>query len=393
MRRFLWAGSSDDRKINWVAWDIITKSKKAGGLGVNKLQDVNDALLLKWAWRFKKEDHILWKKVVMGCHGSSRIWTMLPCTSSASGCWKQIVKLGEKKLWNGRSHKSYFFGVLGDGSTINFWADSWLRDEPLRLTYPHLFRLEKNKWVKVASRLQVVNDTKVLTWDWRSNPGSYDEVNELFQLLEDIYNYSWKGGIDKWLWKSDAQGVFSVSKAKHLISHDPQPFLSQMKWKGWVPLKCKIMVWRAIINRLPSRVELIRRGVVLPCDSCVLCNSDSETILHLFTGCLFSAEVGSRIGYWCRLEPIFAFDVSVLLKMVNIPLKSKYMKYVLRGIIFTTMWELWNERNTRIFKGKRRRAMEVVESIKSTSFFWIRNRSRFKGLKWLVWCKFPLDQM
>ena len=65
MRRFLWAGSSDERKINWVAWDIITKSKKAGGLGVNKLQDVNDALLLKWAWRFKKEDNILWKKVVM----------------------------------------------------------------------------------------------------------------------------------------------------------------------------------------------------------------------------------------------------------------------------------------------------------------------------------------
>ncbi|KAJ0491418.1 putative reverse transcriptase zinc-binding domain-containing protein [Helianthus annuus] len=394
MRRFLWAGPSDDRKINWVAWDVITTPKKEGGLGVNKLQHVNEALLLKWAWRFKKEGSILWKKVVMGCHGSSRAWSMLPCTSSASGCWKQIVKLGEKKLWNGNTHNSYFIGVLGDGSTINFWADSWLRDEPLRLTYPHLFRLETQKWATVASRLQVVNGIKTISWQWRSAPASFEEVTELFQLLSDIDEFSWNGGTDKWLWKGDAQGVFSVSKAKQLICKNPQSNQqTQMKWKGWVPLKCKLMVWRALLNRLPSRVELIRRGVVLPNDSCIFCNSDQETTLHMFTGCLFAAEVWSRIEFWCKLSPIFAFDVVDLLKTVNIQAKTKQSKYILRGIIFTTMWTLWIERNERIFKGKRRRAIEVVESIKVTSYFWIRNRSRLKGLDWLVWCKYPLDLM
>ena len=30
MRRFLWAGSSDDKKIPWVAWDIISTPKEKG---------------------------------------------------------------------------------------------------------------------------------------------------------------------------------------------------------------------------------------------------------------------------------------------------------------------------------------------------------------------------
>lgn len=104
-------------QIPWVAWDIITKPKDKGGLGVPRLIDVNQALLLKWSWRFKTEDNSLWKKIIMGCHGSSRPWAMLPCSASASGCWKQIVKVGEIKLPNGLSYNSYFSGLIGDGST------------------------------------------------------------------------------------------------------------------------------------------------------------------------------------------------------------------------------------------------------------------------------------
>ncbi|XP_021986150.1 uncharacterized protein LOC110882438 [Helianthus annuus] len=212
MRRFLWAGSSAERKIPWVAWDIITTPKKKGGLCVTKLQEVNEALLLKWTWRFKKEGNSLWKKIIMGCHGSSRPWAMLPCSASASGCWKQIVKVGEKKLPNGKSLNSYFVGMLGDGSTINFWGDTWLREEPLRITYPNLFRLEKKKWVKVSARLQCVNDVKSLEWDWRSAPFSYEELT----LLGDIHEFNWRGGLDEWKWKAEADGIFTVSVAKKI---------------------------------------------------------------------------------------------------------------------------------------------------------------------------------
>ncbi|KAJ0568257.1 hypothetical protein HanIR_Chr06g0294151 [Helianthus annuus] len=68
MQKFLWAGSNDKNKMNWVAWDWITWPKEKGGLGINRLKEVNEALLFKWGWRYKAESHSLCRKVVDACH-------------------------------------------------------------------------------------------------------------------------------------------------------------------------------------------------------------------------------------------------------------------------------------------------------------------------------------
>ncbi|XP_021979513.1 uncharacterized protein LOC110875619 [Helianthus annuus] len=127
---------------------------------------------------------------------------------------------------------------------------------------------------------------------------------------------------------------------------------SNMKWKGWTPLKCKIMVWRADLNRLPTKMELIKRTVTIEDMSCVLCEADSETAIHLFTGCIFSSEIWARVALWCKLAPLFVFDVKDLLSLAETQTKTKQERYILRGIIFTTMWTIWNERNSRVFGGK-----------------------------------------
>ncbi|PWA87559.1 reverse transcriptase domain, Reverse transcriptase zinc-binding domain protein [Artemisia annua] len=272
--------------------------------------------------------------------------------------------------------------------------DSWLREEPLRLTYPHLFRLETKKWAVVADRIRVVSGSKSLLWEWRAEPSSDVEVSDLFNLMEDIYDYVWKGGLDKWRWKASGSNRFTVSSARRLLSSYSRPVIDmQMKWKCWTPLKCKIMVWRAILNRLPTKVELYKRGVNLQSVVCGLCDTDTETSTHIFTGCFFAAEIWSHVDSWCRLTPSIVFDVNDLMKITKSQPLTKQAKYILRGIIFTTLWTIWNERNDRIFQGKRRRATEVVESIKMTSYFLFKNRSNVKGIDWNVWCKYPLDLM
>ena len=362
-----------------------------GGLGITKLQNVNDALLLKWTWRFKNEGRSLWKRVILGCHGSSRTWSFLPCSPSLKGCWKQIAKVGENRVGNDVKLNSYFAATVGDGSSISFWADSWLLNEPLHFVYPNLFRIERYKWANVADRIQVVDGVKILTWDWRMVPSNVDQVSELFSLLTNIYDYVWTGGCDRWKWTADSDGIFSVKKAKNLMQTiNVQPNTWYMKWKGWAPLKCKVMAWRAAINRLPTKVELMKRGVPLQSDLCIFCSFDAESASHLFTGCSFATEVWSRIATWCRLPPIFAFEVTDLINLASYQSPTSKDKYILRGIMVTSIWALWNERNNRIFKGTNRRAIEVVEHIKSYSFFWIRNRSRFKNLDWNVWCHSPL---
>ncbi|PWA77843.1 Endonuclease/exonuclease/phosphatase [Artemisia annua] len=110
-------------------------------------------------------------------------------------------------------------------------------------------------------------------------------------------------------------------------------------------------------------------------------------------GCLFSIEVWNRVENWCRLPPSFFFDVQDLILLAENSSFSKDKRHILRGIVYTTLWVIWNERNARIFTNKKRIPLELVEIVKSTSFFWCRNRSRWNNIVWQDWCNYPLDLM
>lgn len=49
-RSFLWDGMENEKKIDWVRWDIIFFPKKDEGLGIKYCGCFNLALLCKWKW-------------------------------------------------------------------------------------------------------------------------------------------------------------------------------------------------------------------------------------------------------------------------------------------------------------------------------------------------------
>ena len=225
-------------------------------------------------------------------------------------------------------------------------------------------------------------------------PSTYQELTDLFSLLGEIYDVHRQGVRDVWKWKASTDGIFSVSSARKFMSnHIPADSSTKINWKCWVPLKCKILAWRAARNRLPTTSELSKRGVLLQQSDCVLCLSTTETNTHLFTGCLFTSEVWNRVEFWCRLPPSFFFDVQDLFLLAENSSFSKDERHILRGIVYTTLWVLWNERNARIFTNKKRRPIELVEIVKTTSFLWCRNRTRWKNIVWQDWCNYPLVLM
>lgn len=59
-RAFLWGGSGEVRKINWVSWDIIHMAKEEGGLWVNHFGRFKRSFLSKWSWRILREKYVIW---------------------------------------------------------------------------------------------------------------------------------------------------------------------------------------------------------------------------------------------------------------------------------------------------------------------------------------------
>nr|GFB03631.1 reverse transcriptase domain, reverse transcriptase zinc-binding domain protein [Tanacetum cinerariifolium] len=51
-RIFFWGGSLDDNKILWIAWKKVISPRDQGGIGIDSLGTCNQAMLIKWWWRF-----------------------------------------------------------------------------------------------------------------------------------------------------------------------------------------------------------------------------------------------------------------------------------------------------------------------------------------------------
>ena len=63
IKKFWWGQRGEKRKIHWLKWDELTKSKMEGGMGFRDIAMFNDSLLAKQTWRLLKNPESLFYKV------------------------------------------------------------------------------------------------------------------------------------------------------------------------------------------------------------------------------------------------------------------------------------------------------------------------------------------
>jgi len=116
IRNFIWSGNIDKRKLVTVAWKKICKSVEQERLGIRSWKKLNQVVNLKLCWDLfhKKEE---WSELI-----PSRIMRNRKVISHrmSSSIWSSI-----KSEYNVMMEHSSW--LLGDGSKIHFWSDSWCR--------------------------------------------------------------------------------------------------------------------------------------------------------------------------------------------------------------------------------------------------------------------------
>ncbi|KAJ0589790.1 putative RNA-directed DNA polymerase [Helianthus annuus] len=384
IRKFLWGGSSDCKKVHWVAWDRVASPIDSGGLGLQHLRDVNFALLSKWGWRYKIEFDNLWVKVVNAIHDGGSAWDFLPLKKSIGGVWHNIVSAIKRPTVGNVPLRNFFKGEVNNGVRILFWLDPWLFDIPLKEKFPNLFKLEVVKTCSVHDRLQDEG-----LWLWRHEPESTEELSEWQTLVAALASVSLSPGVDKWLWLGNGSKVFSVGAVKQLISSS-RDFSSRyvMKWCKWVPKKCNIFAWRAEMNRIPTVDALNIRGVTILDDMCCCCEEDVESVSHLFSACPFSLGVWEKVSLWCRIPRFLIFSFRDLLELYSVGDRDKASREALHGVVISTCWVLWKARNKRRFNGIRSSVEEIFSEVRVVSYFWFKHRAKKGVFEWGDWCKF-----
>ncbi|KAL9682399.1 hypothetical protein QQ045_014196 [Rhodiola kirilowii] len=93
-RQFLWGGSEMCRKLHYVKWETVTKSKKCGGIGIQPLVEKNMALLTKWWWQLISGKGGLWRRMIVDKYGFKGMLDPRSVSTNSrklSNSWKNIL--------------------------------------------------------------------------------------------------------------------------------------------------------------------------------------------------------------------------------------------------------------------------------------------------------------
>ncbi|XP_035841256.1 uncharacterized protein LOC110918839 [Helianthus annuus] len=285
-------------------------------------------------------------------------------------------------------------GVVGDGKQLKFWIDPWLSTEPLKYKFPSLFCLEQDKRCNVADRIPDCNGSHAVCWNWKHYPATEMEIEELIQCHRLLSNVSLSKQVDRWVWRQEDGDGYSVKDARNWIKGEVLSVNNSVyQWCKWIPNKCNIFMWRASLNRIPTKDALLHRNIYVENGLCGLCGEVEESVDHLFSGCRFASGMWDAIASWCNIPRFYVFSLSdVLLVLNDLPYTAK-KKDIMYGIIIIACWRIWKARNDKIFNGSVSSVTLLVADVKSLAFLWFKCRHKEGCIDWRNWCNFVLPVM
>ena len=155
-RNFLWRTTETAKRIHWIRWQKVTRTKEEGG-GLQAAKGRNTALLAKLNWRLHIERDALWAQVHwQKYHNNRRLNASNPDRLPCSQVWIAI-KRGKETF------KKCSLMMISKDSNVSFWRGNWLNKGPLR-------NLIQRPLPQGASQLEVKDVLIDTGWDWSKIP-------------------------------------------------------------------------------------------------------------------------------------------------------------------------------------------------------------------------------
>nr|GEV26082.1 hypothetical protein [Tanacetum cinerariifolium] len=158
---------------------------------------------------------------------------------------------------------------IGNGASCHFWKDIWCDNQPLKVQFPRIFQLELEKNCFIDDRISSV--------DWHN-----------------VFRRPPRGG---------AELGYSVASARTLIDSstlDVDP--KATRWNRFIPNKVNVFIWRLMLNKLPTRVNLDIRDIDVGSLLCPICLEDLETVNHIFFSCNMAKDLWSLFAKWWEID-------------------------------------------------------------------------------------------
>ncbi|XP_016206693.1 uncharacterized protein LOC107647083 [Arachis ipaensis] len=231
---------------------------------------------------------------------------------------------------------------VGNVRSTLFWEDNWLQDGPLKVAFPRLYSMSNQQGSMWRREL----------FQWE-----LELVHQLHERLRQVKLSDGKD--DNMVWKFNSKGVFSTKSVVQVLQSETlsdeitsYSFTSSV-WRGVVPPRIELFGWFVLIGRVNTKERLSRLGVIRPSDNlCVLCKKEIELVEHLFLlGELTWKVWDSWLRSFGEVWPIPRTIRELFERWTGRHKRKQDQKKWLPGF-FAVIWNIWVERNVRIFNNK-----------------------------------------
>lgn len=402
-RNFLWGGGDGKRSISWVKWNRVCAPKDLGGLRVKDLDVFNLILLGKWRWRLLVDPDVCWHNILVSRYGvpctkpNTQVWD----SKNSSSWWRDLCAIDSNSVVVQHWLSNEVRRKVGNGDSILVWHDVWFGVKSLKEEFPRLFSLPLDKDSSVAK--MGCWDGNVWRWRWRRALFAWeDEALWLFSATMDGA-YLCRDKDDVWIWLVGNSNFFTVKATYDLLlslslSHNPVSGMSGIFknfWISCVPSKVLAFSWQLLLDRLPSRVNLFIRQVILDPSQCVcvLCGLEQKSALHLFLLCPFTRRVWDYVYTWLGFNFVVQHDISSMYSSHRQLFRGKKVKKFRSIFWHSTVCSLWLMRNEIIFKNGQVDFLSVLEQINHRSWQWFSAGCVSLVYIYTDWCLCPVGRL
>lgn len=336
MARFWWNGDEGNRKIHWVSWQKMCRPKCFGGMGFKNLGFFNQSLLAKQCWRIVNDPSSLLAVVIKGRYFPREDFFSASIGSNPSFIWRSLL-WGRELLRKGLRWK------VGNGSSIPIYGTNWLpRDSNMKIC-------SYRAW----PGLNFVSDLMTASGQWNENLlhhiFSWEEASLISEIPVGQRNLP-----DRLIWHYEKSGFFSVrsgyrlAQEEALQQHASSSSFEVLKswwagvWKLNLPSKIKIFLWRLCLNKLPTRENLLARGLDIH-NSCSFCGRYGESCIHIFWDCKNFRRLWARSKFDSLWSPSNGADIFDILCRLKDLVSGDDFEFIV-----VLMWGVWFLRNGRV---------------------------------------------
>lgn len=388
--RFLWGSCDLKRKIHMVSWEKIKQTKEVGGLGVKGIREMNDALLIKWWWRFGSEKNALWRKIICSKYKMNpNSWLPnMEINRNVSMVWKDIMQIQNR---NPLVFSKFIDNIrisIGNGEDTQFWNDPWVNGKALCYLYPRIFSIIVNKNESVAEVYQ--RKEELLSWQFQFRRSIFiwenEELDRMLLLLDGLH-INIQVSSDHLIWNSCNSKSYSVSSMYNLSlipisNYDIEERKSfKWLWKNTAPFRVQCFSWMVMLGKLKTGDFLLNIGVIQNPNLvlCKFCGESVESINHSLLLCSPIWNLWCKILMWWGILWVTPLNVEALfLWWRNTKLNPK-IRLIWNCIPCATLWSIWKLRNEHIFQDKDICWEELVDLIKIRVAFWVKSKGNHDG--------------